>query len=438
MPSVAIVTLGCPKNQVDSEAMASLVEGQGLRLATEPSRADVIIVNTCGFIEPARQESFRELRSLAAGKRRGQRVVAAGCLAELNPGLLMAEVPGLDGVLGTKRWHEIGEFIRALSLKPTRPPVWTGESPLPFPSPDRAPAGATAYVKIAEGCSGPCAFCTIPRIKGPFRSRPSAEIIAETADLVRRGYEEIILVAQNTTFYGRDRGEAEGLAHLVGEVLAASPELPWLRLMYTYPQHISDLLLETMAADPRICHYVDLPLQHAHPDVLRRMRRPSDPEAVLRLIERLRTAMPDVALRTAFIVGFPGETEAEFEALVEFVREVKFDHLGVFSYSPEPGTPAYDLEPSVPESVTEERSARLMEEQQSLSLAINASLVGRELPVLVEGNGDGISVGRTYRDAPEVDGLAIIAGEFDPGQFVQARVTRGLEYDLLMEPVDGA
>jgi ribosomal protein S12 methylthiotransferase len=259
--------------------------------------------------------------------------------------------------------------------------------------------------------------------------------VDEVAALAADGYQEVILVAQDTTAYGRDRGEREGLADLLEAILQAAPELPWLRLMYTYPQHITDRLIEVMANHPQVCHYVDLPLQHAHPDVLRRMRRPSDVDAVARLLEQIRAAMPDVALRTAFIVGYPGETDDEFEALVRFVEEMRFDHVGAFVYSPEPGTYGYGLQPWIPDEVKEKRRDTLLERQQAISLSIHQSLVGREMEVLLEGAGDGISVGRTYRDAPEVDGLAIITGELQPGQIIRARVRQAMEYDLLMDPI---
>jgi ribosomal protein S12 methylthiotransferase len=435
LPSVALVTLGCPKNQVDSQSMAALLEESGYLLTDDPATADVVIVNTCGFIAPAREESLAELKRLAAGKRPGQVLIAAGCLAELDPAMLQARVRRLDAVLGTRRWHDIADLLQALAERQVERPVWTGDSARPAPPLDRRPPGVTAYVKIADGCNAPCAFCSIPRIKGPFRSRPPEAVIAEVQRLAASGYKEVILVAQDSTAYGRDLGEPDGLPELLRAIATAAPALPWLRLMYTYPQHISERLLEAMAGTPMVCHYLDLPLQHAHPDVLRRMRRPSDPEALLRLLERVRATMPDVALRTAFIVGFPGETEAEFETLLGFVQDVRFDHVGVFTYSREPGTPAYEMEPQVPEAVKEQRRSRLLELQQRLSLQKNQALVGRRLQVLVEGSGDGISVGRTYRDAPEVDGLAILRAEFPVGSLVPGRVVQGMEYDLLLDPL---
>lgn len=433
--SVAIVTLGCPKNQVDSEAMASLLKRKGIRLINKPDRADFIVVNTCGFIEAARQESLNELKELAARKNSRQKLIAAGCLAEFNPALLRTEVPEINAILSTKRWNEIADLLEELADGSVYPAIWTGDPKRLQAMPQRSPAGATAYVKIAEGCSGPCAFCTIPLIKGPLRSRPAQEVVAEVADLVARGYKEIILVAQDTTAYGRDRGERDGLPKLIEAITDAAPGLPWLRIMYTYPPHISERLIEVIAATPQVCHYLDLPLQHAHPAVLRRMRRPTNVEAVKELVERLRAVIPDVVLRTTFIVGYPGETEEEFLALMDFVAAVRFDHVGVFPYSRELRTPAYDMESQVSEGVKEERRGALLELQQGISLEINQSLVGRELDVLIEGAGDGISVGRTYRDAPEVDGLSILTRELAPGTMLRARVIQAMEYDLVMEPL---
>ena len=437
MATVAIVTLGCPKNQVDSEAIASILEESGYELVSDSAQADFVIVNTCGFIAPAREESLGELRALAEAKRPGQRLVAAGCLAELNPSLLMQAVPELDALLSTRRWHEVGKLLAELGGPRRSPVARLGDSSTPTRRASRRPTGATAYIKIADGCDGPCAFCTIPRIKGPYVSRPRAEIVAEAGELVATGCKELILIAQDTTGYGRERGERDALPGLIETVLEEAPALRWLRLMYAYPRHVSDRLLEVMAARPQVCHYLDLPLQHAHAEVLRRMRRPADADDILSLIGRARAAMPDLVLRTAFIVGYPGESEAEFEYLLEFLREVRFDHVGAFAYSREEGTPAGEMEPQVPEEIKTQRRDRLLEVQQQVSLERNRAQLGRELAVLVEGAGDGVSVGRTYRDAPEVDGLALLVGEREPGEMVPCRVTRATEYDLFMVPLDG-
>jgi len=294
-----------------------------------------------------------------------------------------------------------------------------------------AAQGASAYLKIADGCSAPCAFCAIPLIKGPARSRPAEAIVEDARQLVAQGVKEIILIAQDTTAYGRDRGERDALPRLIEAILAAVPELPWLRLMYAYPQHVTPRLIETMARHPQVCHYLDMPLQHAHSNTLRRMNRPHDVDRVRRLIADLRQAMPDIALRTAFIVGYPGETEEEFQALLEFVEEMAFDRVGVFIYSREEGTRAAELPHQIAEEVKRERYERLMELQQGISLARNRAQVGRTLDVLIEGCGDGLSVGRSYRDAPEIDGLVLIEGELPVGEMVPVRITGAMEYDLI-------
>ncbi|RLC67143.1 MAG: 30S ribosomal protein S12 methylthiotransferase RimO, partial [Chloroflexi bacterium] len=270
----------------------------------------------------------------------------------------------------------------------------------------------------------------IPTIKGPARSRPVADVVSDARTLVAQGVKEIVLIAQDTTAYGRDRGQNDALPDLIEAILEATPELAWLRLMYTYPQHISPRLIETMARHPQVCHYLDMPLQHGHPDVLRRMRRPHDVDRVCRLIEDLRAAMPDIALRTAFIVGYPGETEAEFETLLDFVTEMDFDHVGAFTYSPEAGTPAAELPGQLPAEVKVERYERLMALQQGISLERNRAQVGRTLDVLLEGSGDGLSVGRSYRDAPEIDGLVIVTGELPVGEMVPVRIEEAMAYDL--------
>jgi ribosomal protein S12 methylthiotransferase len=437
-----LLSLGCCKNTVDSEGMSRLLQRAGYASTEHPAAAEVLIVNTCGFIDIAKEESFGALRELAETKRRGQLLIAAGCLSQRYGHQLVEEVPGLDGVLGTRRWREITTLVEALSSNNDRPVVMIGDSPAPpLPPPqfggERGGAprsviqGASAYLQIAEGCSAPCAFCAIPMIKGPVRSRPLEAIVEDARQLLAQGVKEIILIAQNTTAYGHDRGQRDALPDLIEAILKATPELPWLRLMYAYPQHITPRLIEVMAQHPQVCHYLDIPLQHAHPDTLRRMNRPHHVNRVRRLIAHLRQAMPDVALRTSFIVGYPGETEEEFKTLLDFVEEMAFDRVGVFTYSREEGTAAANLPGQVPDPVKEERYQRLMELQQSISLAKNQQVIGRTLDVLVEGSGDGLSVGRSYRDAPEVDGLVLIKEELPLGEIVPVLITGAMEYDLL-------
>jgi len=435
-------SLGCPKNLVDAQGMVRLLEGMGHEVVDGARQAQVLVVNTCGFIQDAREESLDELRSLAHKKRPGQVLIAAGCLAQLWGEWLIDQVPGVDAVLGTRRWGEIGRIVSELEAgKTKRQPSHVAllGDPLPAGGGDSAHSrsfarqGATAYLKIGEGCSAPCGFCTIPRIKGPAVSRPVEAVTVDAVELVQQGVQEIILIAQDTTAYGRDRGNRDELPSLLEAILAAAPDLRWLRLMYAYPGHVSRRLIAVMAGDPRVCHYLDLPLQHAHPDVLRRMKRPADVERTRRLIAELRAALPDLALRTSLIVGYPGETEAEFQALLDFVGEIRFDRVGVFVYSPEEGTPAADLPNPVPDPVKAERRERLMALQQEISLESNRAQVGRTLEVLVEGQGDGLSVGRSYRDAPEIDGLVFLPGQTPVGEMVAARIIGAMEYDLVGE-----
>jgi ribosomal protein S12 methylthiotransferase len=443
-------SLGCPKNLVDAHGMSRLLKRIGYQAVDDPAQAQVLIVNTCGFIEDAREESMLELRELARRKRDDQVLIAAGCLSQRWGETLVDQVPGVDALLGTRRWSEIGALVQELRQGQD----WRRESPLarlgdPLLLAEAgdyriARQGAAAYLKIADGCSAPCAFCAIPLIKGSAVSRPAELVVEDAVELVHRGVEEIILIAQDTTAYGRDLGRRDTVSDLVQMILDAVPDRPegdsgpglhWLRLMYAYPGHISPRLIEVMAGDPRVCHYLDLPLQHAHPDTLRRMRRPANVERTRRLVADLRAAMPDVALRTSFIVGYPGETEREFEMLLDFVAETRFDRVGVFVYSPEEGTPAATLPNPVPEEIKAERYDRLMALQQAISLEISQGQVGRILDVLVEGQGDGLSVGRSYRDAPEIDGMVLIPGDIPVGKVVQTRITGAIEYDLIGEVI---
>jgi ribosomal protein S12 methylthiotransferase len=439
--------------------MARLLRRMGHQPVAEPGQAQVLVVNTCGFIEDAREESLDELRQLARQKRGDQVLIAAGCLAQRWGEALMEQVPGLDALLGTRRWAEIDSLVQDLRAERNRRrpgPLHRLDDPLPAGSGENqrfAQQGASAYLKIADGCSAPCAFCAIPLIKGAARSRPVEDIVQDAVELVSQGTVEIILIAQDTTAYGRDRGEQDALPHLVQAILdttsldatsggpanGTGTGLRWLRLMYAYPGHVSPRLLEVMANDQRVCRYLDLPLQHAHPDTLRRMRRPANMDRTRRLLADLRDAMPDAALRTSFIVGYPGETDAEFDTLLDFVSEIRFDRVGGFLYSPEEGTAAAVLSHSVPEEVKVERLERLMALQQQVSLDINQAQVGRTLDVLIEGQGDGLAIGRSYRDAPEIDGLVLIPdgqGVPDVGSMVPVRITAAMDYDLVGEAAD--
>lgn len=426
---VHLVTLGCPKNEVDSAGMAALLQQAGYTLVEKPRPADVLVVNTCGFIAPAREEALQVLRALAAKKRPEQVLIAAGCMVGLYGEMLRA-IPGVDALLPTERWAEIVPLVARLTRQ-----VCTEGPGLPRAGLS-AVQGGSAYLKIAEGCSAGCAFCTIPRIKGPYRSFPAADLVAEARALADGGVREIVLVAQDTTFYGRDQGERDGLADLIEAILAAVPDLPWLRLMYTFPGHITPRLIEVLASHPQVCPYLDIPLQHAHPAVLRRMGRPANVKALRTLLHRLRAAIPDLVLRSTFIVGYPGETEAEFAVLREFLQEEAFERVGVFPYYREEGTAATTLPNPVPPEVAAQRREELLAIQQGIARRWGQRQVGRTVEVLVEGVKKGLLVGRTRWDAPEVDGLVLARGHARAGEIVPVKVTAATEYDLWGEVVE--
>ena len=344
-----LMTLGCPKNTVDSEMMAELLRQAGHSTVENTRQAEVLIVNTCGFIAQAREESYDVLQQLARQKRRGQWLVAAGCMAERFAKEIKQHVPGVDAVLGTRAWPQISEVLASLQGRPTGvEQKITSERGL-VTSIERHPmTGASAYLKIADGCDAACGFCAIPLIKGPQRSKRPDEVLREARELETAGVREINLIAQDTTAYGRDLGLDDALPGLVENLIHNLSSVLWLRILYAYPQHVSPRLVSLMAETSSICHYLDIPLQHGDPDVLQRMRRPSDIDRTLGLIDSLRQAMPDIALRSTFIVGYPGETEQEFTNLLAFMREIRFDNVGVFAYSREEGTYAASLPGQVP------------------------------------------------------------------------------------------
>jgi ribosomal protein S12 methylthiotransferase len=431
-----LLSLGCAKNTVDSESMAQLMSSSGYRGVERPEQAEVLIVNTCGFIGPARAESLGALRELAEAKRPGQLLIAAGCLPARVGAVLAEQVPGLDGILSTRRWMDIVDLVARLRSRPRPAPIYdlpeTGVVGMDERGVLRAAMqGASAYLKIADGCRRPCAFCSIPLIKGTMVSRPPETILAEAKQLAALGVKELILIAQDSTDYGHDLRLKDGLALLIDRIAEVAPEIDWLRVMYAYPGYVTPRLIETLARHPQVCHYLDIPLQHGDPKTLYRMRRPSNVEWVYRTLAQLRDAMPDIAIRTTFIVGYPGETEEEFQGLLDFVADLRFDRVGCFTYSYEPGTPSAALPDQLPQEVKEERRERLMALQQPISLARNQAQVGRTLPVLVEGHGDGLSVGRSYRDAPEIDGLVLVPGALPIGEIMPVRITGAMDYDLV-------
>ncbi len=433
-----IETLGCPKNQVDSEMMATILQGEGHIEVADPSEADALIVNTCGFIAPARDESCQVLQELAQTKSDGQFLIAAGCMSQRYEEEILRRVPEVDALIGTQTWPEIADLLDELECgrqTSDRPTLIRDAGRIITSVPRHARMGATAYLKIADGCDAACGYCTIPAIKGPQRSKPPQDIVREARELDDQGVQEIVLIAQDTTAYARDLGRRQGLAHLLRRISKAVPDLPWLRIMYAYPQHVTPRLVHTMATLEPICHYLDMPVQHGHPDVLRRMRRPHDLDKVRETVTLLRDAMPDISLRSTFIVGYPGETEEEFEALLSFMEEIAFDKVGVFAFSLEAGTYAASLPDRVPPEVISERYDRAMRLQQEISLAKNQEQIGWQMAVLIEGTGDGISVGRSYRDAPEVDGVVLIEEELPVGTFHLVEIVAAHEYDLIARPV---
>jgi ribosomal protein S12 methylthiotransferase len=430
-----LISLGCSKNTVDSESMAQLLGQAGYLSSDDAALADVLIVNTCGFIGPAKDESLQVLRELAEGKRSDQRLIAAGCLTQRYGAEIADKIPGIDGILGTRRWMDVVEVVQSLRSTKHPEPLYHLPETATVGQDERgvdrvAVQGSSAYLKIADGCRRPCAFCAIPLIKGTAVSRPVEAIIGEAQRLEASGVRELILIAQDTTDYGHDLGMREGLAVLLEQLVQKAPGIDWIRVMYAYPGYVTDRLIEAMATHPQILPYLDMPLQHANHEALLRMRRPANVEWVYATIGKMRAAIPDLSLRTTFIVGYPGETEAEFDDLLEFIKVMRFDRVGAFPFSFEPGTASEALGDPVPIGVKQERLDRLMTLQQGISLQRNQEFVGRDLMTLIEGTQAGITLGRTYRDAPEVDGLVLIEGDIPIGEMLPVRITGAMPYDL--------
>ena len=439
------VSLGCSKNLVDTEMMLGILREHGIELTPEPAEADILIVNTCAFIESAKEESITTILNMAEYKESGRcrSLIVAGCLGQRYGQELLDDMPEADAIIGTGAWNRIMEAVEE-SLKGHRV-VIAGEDKLLYdehtPRITTRPA-YTAYVKIAEGCNNRCAFCAIPYIRGAYRSRPIEDIRDEVVNLAARGVKEIILIAQDTTEYGRDLYGEPQLAKLL-RTLCTVEGVHWIRTLYSYPTYFSDELIETIASEPKLVKYVDLPMQHAHDEVLRRMHRPDTQASMRALIEKLRTRIPGVTIRSTFIVGFPGETDAQYQTLRNFLEEMRLDKVGVFTYSREEGTPAYDMPNQVPEDVMQERYHDLMSLQCKISEELNHELEGKELEVLVEGRDEeqaNIAVGRSYREAPDVDGQVYIEGDTDSqiGDLVRVRVLQGFTYDVVGERVEEA
>ena len=444
--SFYLVSLGCAKNTVDSNSMAQLLQHEGYQAVSDPAMADVVLVNTCGFIEPAREESYAVLSDLAEGKRDNQLLIAAGCLTQRYGKEVLEKVSGIDGLLGTRRWMDILQVVRKLRSKRYPQPLYhLPDTDAVGSNPDGIMGaffqGGSAYLKIADGCRRPCAFCAIPSIKGTGASRPLEEILKDARNLQSHGVREINLIAQDTTDYGYDLGLKDGLADLLEALIKEAPDVNWFRILYAYPGYITDRLIDVMASSNQILPYIDIPLQHADPEILINMRRPANIGWVYSTVEKLRQRMPNLALRTTFIVGYPGETDQSFQKLVDFVEEMRFDRVGTFKFSFEPGTASEALGDPIPPEVKEERQEILMLKQQDISLQINQELIGKSLDVLiegqgeVEGSGDVISLGRSYRDAPEIDGMVIVEGALPDGEIVPVRITGAMVYDLTGVPL---
>ncbi|HEY5269796.1 MAG TPA: 30S ribosomal protein S12 methylthiotransferase RimO [Anaerolineales bacterium] len=444
-----LTSLGCAKNSVDSDSMAQLLERDGYHAVGAPQKACILIVNTCGFIGSAREESYSVLHALAEAKHPDQLLIAAGCLTQRYGAEVARQVSGVDGILGTRRWMDIVEVVRQLRQSP-HPSAGSGLRPEPLYHLPETPtigtdekgalcasiAGASAYLKIADGCRRPCAFCAIPLIKGTTVSRPLETLIDESRRLHDMGVRELVLIAQDTTDYGHDLGMQDGLATLLEQITVTVPDMDWIRIMYAFPGCVTDRLIDVMASHPQVLPYLDIPLQHAAPATLTRMRRPANIDWVHTTIAKMRSTLPKLAIRTAFIVGYPGETDKEFQTLLDFVEEIRFDRVGAFQFSFESGTASEALGDPIPAPVKEARFQRLMELQQSISLQINQSYVGQRLDVLIEGQDKEIAIGRSYRDAPEIDGLVLVEGKAEIGSIIQVKITGAMAYDLTGIPAN--
>jgi ribosomal protein S12 methylthiotransferase len=449
MKKIGFISLGCPKNLVDSEVMMGRLKQAGYEITSNEAEAETLVVNTCGFIDSAKKESIDAILEAARMKSEGkcQRLVVAGCLVERYRDELRAEIPEVDAFIGTNQIDEITTVANARINTRSLPVVSIGNQSATYLYDESTPRVLAtpkhfAYVKIAEGCDRPCAFCFIPQMRGHFRSRRFGSVVAEARSLIEQGVRELVLVAQDSSRYGEDLGLRDGLADLLRE-LARLEGVEWVRVMYAYPTHVSDAFLDVMASEPKACKYLDMPLQHASQKVLKLMRRGGNRESLERLIARVRERVPGIAVRTTFITGFPGETEEDFAELLEFVRNVEFDRVGVFAYSDEEGTPAFELPDKVDRKTAERRRAALMKEQRKISRRRNRARVGSTVRVLFEGASqetDLLWQGRSETQAPDIDGCVLINDAPEgvapaPGDFVNVLITGAHEYDLVGEIV---
>ena len=435
--NILFISLGCDKNLVDSEVMLGLLASRGYQMIDEEGKADIIVVNTCCFINDAKEESVNTILEMAEYKKNGRlkALIVTGCLAQRYQQEILDEIPEVDAVLGTTSYDKILEAVDD-ALAGSQDLILRDINETPETDAGRliTTGGHYAYLKIAEGCDKHCTYCVIPKVRGNYRSVPMEQLIKEAEGLAEQGVKELILVAQETTVYGKDLYGEKSLPKLLRR-LCKIAGLRWIRLLYCYPEEITDELIQVMKEEPKICHYLDLPIQHSNDDILRRMGRRTTGQHLREIVEKLRREIPDIALRTTLITGFPGETEEQHEELMAFVDEMEFDRLGVFPYSPEEGTPAAGMPDQIEDSVKEERRLELMELQQEIAFDMADRMKGKEMLVMIEGKvaDENAYVGRTYRDAPNVDGLIFVNTEEElmSGDFAKVKVTGAVDYDLI-------
>ena len=440
MKKIGMVSLGCPKNTVDSERVLGDLVSSGFSLTPNEEDAEVIIVNTCGFIESAKKESIDTILEMAQHKTEGkcQQLIVTGCLAERYSQELLDEIPEIDHMLGVGQYPQLKNIIAdadPLSKNHVATPAEYYES---YTDRLLTTAFYTAYLKISEGCSNRCAFCIIPKMRGPMRSRSPESILAEAEHLARKGVKEFNLISQDTTMYGFDLGMKDGLVRILREMVKVEG-VEWIRLLYCYPTFLNSEMIECIASEPKVCRYIDVPLQHTHDEMLKSMKRQETEGGVRKMLDEVRLKIPDVALRTTFITGFPGETEVHFQHMVRFLCEMEFDHVGIFTYSDEEGTTAYDYPGRIPQEVKEERKNILMEFQKDIALRKNRERLGKVEPVLVEGfdpQENYLMTGRLTSQAPDIDGQVLLEKcEAEPGQIISAEIKQVADYDLIAEPV---
>ena len=437
------ISLGCDKNLVDSEYMLGFLKQAGIEFTDDEAQADIIIVNTCGFINDAKEESINTILEMAEQKEKGnlKALIVTGCLAQRYKDEIIKEIPEVDAVLGTTAYDEIADVISSVLEGERHCIIMKDLKRLVKGNKQRmvTTGGHYAHLKIAEGCDKHCTYCIIPKLRGEYRSVPMEDILEEAKRLADMGVKELILVAQETTVYGMDIYGEKKLPQLLHK-LCEIPGIYWIRIQYCYPEEITDELIQTIKEEEKICNYLDLPIQHANDEMLRRMGRRTNKEQLKSIIHKLRTQIPDIALRTTLITGFPGETEEMYEEVLDFIDEMEFDRLGVFAYSPEEDTPAAEFEHQVPEEIKEDRRDGIMQLQQEIAFDLCNDMIGKEVLVMIEGavSGENAYVGRTYKDAPNVDGYIFVntALDFMSGDFVRVKVTGALEYDLIGEIAD--